>query len=430
MKGALFFLGVSVLLTGTASANPVYPGTTFLTATSWEGETAVTESGFGFRSEMAVENLPFKSFVGGINFGYRWLNNAGNRTGNMLSIPNAGLSAGYRFHLRDLVSLTPLIGGSFGIAASDASVSPVFEVSVSLRGALRLDQRNYLILTPLFSVPFSSGISPRFSLSLGTRTEIPWLGALPPAPPPLPRAKPLISAVPTLFSPDNDGIDDRTTLFITVPKPESVKSWKVTIRFPDGKTVKVFSGKGKPPDSLVWNGKSDTNAESEPAFNYRVMLESTDILGRTEKAETTVTIDILVIRDGDRFKIRVPDIRFPSYSWELSEKESMSLLIKNRAVLERIATLFTRFPDYRMIVEGHANAINWNDPEKMKREQEAVLIPLSQKRAETVKQALILLGVGPERISTAGLGAINPVAEFSDSENIWKNRRVEFILAR
>ena len=51
-------------------------------------------------------------------------------------------------------------------------------------------------------------------------------------------------------------------------------------------------------------------------------------------------------------------------------------------------------------------------------------------RAKTVKAALIDYGIKEDKIAVYGIGGANPLVPFSDSENRWKNRRVEFILVK
>ena len=177
-------------------------------------------------------------------------------------------------------------------------------------------------------------------------------------------------------------------------------------------------------------GDSDGKDAIEPGIGYRIAFETEDALGRIDRGEARATCDILVIKDGDRYKVRVSDIIFPSDSWELSPKESRKLLEANRKTLDRIATLFTRFPDYSLTVEGYANAVYWGDEKKLAEEQKRELLPLSQKRADTVKAALVMLGIDEGRITAKGLGGTKPVADFGDAQSAWKNRRVEFILEK
>ncbi|MBP5447670.1 MAG: OmpA family protein, partial [Treponema sp.] len=63
-------------------------------------------------------------------------------------------------------------------------------------------------------------------------------------------------------------------------------------------------------------------------------------------------------------------------------------------------------------------------------ENEKDLLPLSQKRAETLERLLIEKGFAAERITAVGMGDKNPIASREDRANWWKNRRTEFHVAR
>jgi hypothetical protein len=97
-------------------------------------------------------------------------------------------------------------------------------------------------------------------------------------------------------------------------------------------------------------------------------------------------------------------------------------------VLKRLAEIFTKYSRYRIGIEGHAVMLNWDNKTRGDKEQESELLPLSKKRAEAVKDYLTTLGIAASRISTEGIGGARPVVPFSDVDNRWKNRRVEFWL--
>ena len=78
-------------------------------------------------------------------------------------------------------------------------------------------------------------------------------------------------------------------------------------------------------------------------------------------------------------------------------------------------------------MEGHAVHI-YHEGERMEREQEEVLLPLSEERAQAVVDALVERGVAEGRLSAAGRGGSEPLVPHEDRENRWKNRRVEFEL--
>jgi outer membrane protein OmpA-like peptidoglycan-associated protein len=58
------------------------------------------------------------------------------------------------------------------------------------------------------------------------------------------------------------------------------------------------------------------------------------------------------------------------------------------------------------------------------------VLPLSQARAEATKTALIDQEIATARISTIEIGAAEPLVPFSDVDNRWKNRRMEFVFVR
>ncbi|MBQ4331851.1 MAG: OmpA family protein, partial [Spirochaetaceae bacterium] len=58
------------------------------------------------------------------------------------------------------------------------------------------------------------------------------------------------------------------------------------------------------------------------------------------------------------------------------------------------------------------------------------LVPLSEARAELVRDMLVSFGVKGDRLSTVGMGGRQPVVSHADRANWWKNRRVEFILEK
>jgi outer membrane protein OmpA-like peptidoglycan-associated protein len=72
--------------------------------------------------------------------------------------------------------------------------------------------------------------------------------------------------------------------------------------------------------------------------------------------------------------------------------------------------------------------INRDNKAKGDAEQKSMLIPLSEARAKSIKDALVERGLSGDRLIAAGVGAKDPVVPYSDYANRWKNRRVEFYL--
>lgn len=253
-----------------------------------------------------------------------------------------------------------------------------------------------------------------------------------------------ISVTPEYFSPDGDGVDDKLTFGITTDKNAGITEWKLEVletaivessapqESAPTRTFMTWSGKGNPPAQIGWDGKSSKGELVESATDYPFEFTAWDALGNQTKVKGVIAVDVLVIRDGDRLKIRVPSIVFRANHADfigLSE----DIVSRNAKVIARIAQILGKFPDYRVQVEGHGNNIGkmlGYSASRIQQEETNELIPLSTERAEVVRKMLVDNGVDPRRLSVSGLGSSEPVVPFTDVQNRWKNRRVEFVLIK
>lgn len=239
-----------------------------------------------------------------------------------------------------------------------------------------------------------------------------------------------ITLSPSPFSPDNDGVDDELTLGLKVQDLSPVSEWSIRIDDPENHAFVSFNGKGTPSERIIWNGLSDSGELVQAASDYKLRFSIKDNLGNARTVEKLIPVDVLVIREGDKLKIRIPSITFPPNSSDLGKVEDLEKAAKNDWVLQRLAQILGKYSAYDFRIEGHANQVYWQDAARAAREEKEELAPLSLARAEAVKSALVALGLRAERISVAGLGGSNPLVPFGDEENRWKNRRVEFILLK
>ena len=86
---------------------------------------------------------------------------------------------------------------------------------------------------------------------------------------------------------------------------------------------------------------------------------------------------------------------------------------EGRLTLERQAQWLRRYPDVTVTIEGHTD-------ERGTREYN---ISLGQRRAETVKNVLIALGIPASRISTISYGKERPEVPLSEEASHAQNRR-------
>ncbi len=97
---------------------------------------------------------------------------------------------------------------------------------------------------------------------------------------------------------------------------------------------------------------------------------------------------------------------------------SKTLNSGGEAALAKVASALRTSPDISITVEGHTDtdgtpALNWD---------------LSTARATTVAKELIAGGISPNRITAAGRGQYQPIADNSSVDGKARNRRTEIIL--
>ncbi|MEI8094246.1 MAG: FlgD immunoglobulin-like domain containing protein [Spirochaetales bacterium] len=231
------------------------------------------------------------------------------------------------------------------------------------------------------------------------------------------------------FAPNNvDGATDLTIKIKTTEGVVPVDNWQLAVIDPRGKTFRQWSGKGLPPASLYWDGKSDTGDTVESGDDYQLQLKVADTQKNVTRQQATVTIDIAVVKIAEgKYKIVVSSIQFPGNSSDLFKLPG-DQLNKNLYVLKRLANALGKFPGYKIRLEGYAVSEFWNDAKAAAKEQTTQLLPLSLDRANSVRAVMVLLGIDPERFTVLGFGGDKPIVPHGDLENRWKNRRVEFYL--
>ena len=117
---------------------------------------------------------------------------------------------------------------------------------------------------------------------------------------------------------------------------------------------------------------------------------------------------VVVEREGDELLVTMPaGITFPINSYEIQPQF--------RSVLDQVAATMVEYPSTLIDVYGHT------DPSG----GDAINIPLSKNRAESVAGYLVTRGVNRSRIATQGFGSSQPTADNSTEAGRAQNRRVE-----
>ena len=227
---------------------------------------------------------------------------------------------------------------------------------------------------------------------------------------------------------NGDNVDDEVVISLRVEDRSRISEWSLKIFDPRGREFITFSGRGRPSERIIWDGRSGKGELVQSAEDYPYVLTVTDILGHTSIEEGQIAVDVLVIREGDRLKILINNITFQPSSPQLILTGDEGQ--KNKEVLDRLAEIMQKYNSYHIVVEGHAVSLRWADPAAAQREQKDILVPLSRSRAQTVVDELVARRVPANRMQAVGIGGDKPIVPHGNLEERWRNRRVEFYLEK
>jgi outer membrane protein OmpA-like peptidoglycan-associated protein len=87
--------------------------------------------------------------------------------------------------------------------------------------------------------------------------------------------------------------------------------------------------------------------------------------------------------------------------------------------MQKLADFLNKYPQHKVLIEGYTDSVG----------SDSLNQKLSERRAMSVKSALIGMGISGDRISTQGYGEAFPVAGNDTASSRQLNRRVEIILS-
>ncbi|MCF8144275.1 MAG: OmpA family protein [Deltaproteobacteria bacterium] len=102
----------------------------------------------------------------------------------------------------------------------------------------------------------------------------------------------------------------------------------------------------------------------------------------------------------------------------LFEFDKAQLLPGAMNTIYRLAEFLKKYPERKVIVEGHTDGVGSAEYN----------LGLSQRRADSVRDALLRSGIGPDRIISKGYGKDYPVASNDTEAGRQQNRRVEVVI--
>lgn len=110
----------------------------------------------------------------------------------------------------------------------------------------------------------------------------------------------------------------------------------------------------------------------------------------------------------EKVKLFLESILFNFNSWKISDHY--------HPILNKMATILIENPSMKLLIEGYTDDSEENN------------LKLSKRRAQSVRDYLVLKGVASDRLLTKGKGKGEPAAPNYSEEERARNRRVEFYL--
>ena len=227
------------------------------------------------------------------------------------------------------------------------------------------------------------------------------------------------------FEKTEEGIEGEVFMSLLVDNESIITDWSLNVYDDQGRILRSYDGKGDPSGDIAWSSRDNSIGLNEAMENVTVLLKVADAGGNVATLERQVPLDILVVRRGGKLFLMVPNIIFGAYQHKITSAGPV-MEARNRNSLKQVADIHSRYSHYHLGLEAHALNIYRGGPRE--NPEEDILGPLTEKRAETVRAALIELGISPDSITTEAFGGQFPTADVTDRAVRWKNRRVEFLM--
>jgi len=231
------------------------------------------------------------------------------------------------------------------------------------------------------------------------------------------------------FARTNGSIEGDVYITVDVEEETEVADWSMDIVDKKGDVIRTYTGDGDPSGDITWNAGSPEDKAKLDTEMFTLNLKVTDESGNVRDYTQQVPLDVFLVKREGKLYIAVPNIIFGAYQHTLDSR-GPEMEERNSKSIERVRSIYQRYPSNDLLLEGHAlNIYRGRNAEKEAAEEE-ILVPLTRRRANTVKDALVERGMEAEKIEIEYFGGRLPIVSVHDEEVRWKNRRVEFIMKR
>lgn len=208
----------------------------------------------------------------------------------------------------------------------------------------------------------------------------------------------------------------KTTLYPLAHDENGIATWKITLLDKNSKIVYSFDGLGECPESVKWNGKDFENRYL-PDDVYDAQLTVSDTFGNIAKSnicKVRLITPELKVETTDR------GLKLSFSSKVLFDFDKTNIKPSADKILREATRILNSYIKQDLSIEGHTDSYGSDEYNQ----------GLSERRAKSVANYLIKLGVDKNRISTVGMGEKYPVATNKTAAGRELNRRVEILILK
>lgn len=227
------------------------------------------------------------------------------------------------------------------------------------------------------------------------------------------------------FAETEEGVEGEVFITLKAVDNDGIQNWSMELLNEKGEVLRVYDGDGDPSGNISWNKRESVSAPQMEASRFSLQLSVSDEGGNTAVFTKAIPLDMLLVKKDGRYYLSVPNIIFGAYKHSL-DSAGDELMARNQDTVQRVVNIYDRYPSYDLLLEGHALNIYRGTGREAR--EEAILQPLTERRAATVQGALEEEGMDPRRISVEAYGGTQPNADVTDRSQWWKVRRVEFVM--
>ena len=191
---------------------------------------------------------------------------------------------------------------------------------------------------------------------------------------------------------------------LEVAAPHEVRGWTLTLIGPQGRTERVLHGDGLPPPEITWDGVKDdgTRLNGGEVYQYQAAVDYGD------GSRVMSAVRAFGVNRATAISLSMTGKAFPSGQDALNASA--------RQALTRVAAAIRRFPDEKILIEGHTDSVGTHETN----------MDFSRRRAEAAAAYLVNVEKIPQsQLVLRWYGADRPLVSNQTPEGRELNRRVD-----